>query len=171
MSPATRLTIQKMDSNHTDGTSAALPRVLTYKTPETSGNGGSVNRCHGFTVFSLTILCAGNRTQRDNCLHTRSLTCVGLETFHHQPRWIIITSKKRIEAVPRHTIKWRRRTSRFPKLGFSRFFLSLELLYYSTAFVPCKHQKVQFFIFLFFDFFQISQLLRRTQYSYSVLHS
>ena len=40
LSPATRLTIQKMDSNHTDGTSAALPRVLTYKTTETSGNGG-----------------------------------------------------------------------------------------------------------------------------------
>lgn len=124
----------------------------------------------GFTVFSLTILCAGNRTQRDKCLHTRSLTYVGLETFHHQPRWIIITSKKRIEAVPRHTIKWRRRTSRFSKLGFSRFFFPLELLYYSTAFVPCKHQKVQFFIFLLFDF-RTSQLLRRTQYSHSVLHS
>ena len=59
LSPATRLTIQKMDLNHTDGTPAALPRVLTYKTPETSGNGGSVNRCRGFTVFSLTVPALG----------------------------------------------------------------------------------------------------------------
>ena len=28
----------------------------------------------GFTVFSLTTLCAGNRTQKDKCLITRSLT-------------------------------------------------------------------------------------------------